>query len=217
MTGMSTFLRNAILDAKLNGASFTVTTPHLSLHTGDPGATGASEVTNSGGSTYARQDVSAAFAAAASGSVASNADVDFANMPAAVITHFGLRDDETAGNFLQGRAIRPTPEVKGVFSAEADDDLFTAKAHGLTTNDPVVFNAEGLGVTLPTGVTAETVYYVIASGLTTDVFKVSATLGGATINVTADGNGRFLKVSPKTTNLADTLRFNSGDIVDTII
>jgi TP901-1 family phage major tail protein len=34
-----------------------------------------------------------------------------------------------------------------------------------------------------------TSYYVIASGLTADAFKVSATSGGSTINIDADGTG----------------------------
>jgi hypothetical protein len=38
---------------------------------------------------------------------------------------------------------------------------------------------------------------VISSGLTADVFKVSTTIGGSTINLTDDGTGnhKFLKVS----------------------
>lgn len=64
----------------------------------------------------------------------------------------------------------------------AATDLFTAVAHGLAADDPVVFG----GLTGGAGITAGTTYYVIASGLTADAAKVSATLGGASINFTTD-------------------------------
>ena len=36
--------KNAILDAIFNATAYSVATPYISLHTADPGATGASEV-----------------------------------------------------------------------------------------------------------------------------------------------------------------------------
>ncbi len=53
--GMSETLRNELLDALGNASAYSVATPYVSLHTGDPGTNGASEV--SGGS-YARQSAS---------------------------------------------------------------------------------------------------------------------------------------------------------------
>lgn len=66
----------------------------------------------------------------------------------------------------------------------AATDVFAATAHGLAAGDKVRFRV----LTGATGVTADQVYYVIASGLTANAFKVSATLGGSTIDVTADGS-----------------------------
>lgn len=78
---------------------------------------------------------------------------------------------------------------------EADDELITATGHGLTTNDTVLFEINSTG-TLSAGLTADTEYYVIASGLTSSVFRVSATLGGSTVNITTDGsNVHFLKTN----------------------
>ena len=78
---------------------------------------------------------------------------------------------------------------------EADDELITAASHGLTTNDTVIFEVNSTG-TISAGLTADTEYYVIASGLTTSVFRVSATLGGSTVNITTDGtNVHFLKTN----------------------
>lgn len=75
--------------------------------------------------------------------------------------------------------------VSGV-TVVAGTDLFTSTAHGLVAGTPVVFTTTG---TLPAGVSLNTTYYVIASGLTANDFKVSATLGGSTIDVTDTGTG----------------------------
>lgn len=78
---------------------------------------------------------------------------------------------------------------------EADDDLITATAHGLLEDDTVIFQA-ATGGTISAGITADTIYYVIASGLTANVFKVSTTQDGSTINITSDGTGiQFLKTN----------------------
>lgn len=55
------------------------------------------------------------------------------------------------------------------------------RAHGALAGDAITFTAA------PTGITANSVYYVIASGLTTVAMKVSTTVGGAEVDITADG------------------------------
>ena len=50
----------------------------------------------------------------------------------------------------------------------------------------VVFSTTG---SLPTNFTAGTIYYVIATGLTADVFEVSATNGGGAITAGSAGSG----------------------------
>lgn len=66
-------------------------------------------------------------------------------------------------------------------------NLITANAaHGYTAGDAVQFFTAG---TLPTGISANTTYYVIASGLTATDFKVSATSGGGAITITGSGSG----------------------------
>lgn len=67
-------------------------------------------------------------------------------------------------------------------TATASTDVFAKTAHGYVAGNAVVFS----GLTGGAGVTAGTTYYVIASGLTADAFKVSATQGGSTIDVTTD-------------------------------
>lgn len=61
-----------------------------------------------------------------------------------------------------------------------------ADGHGLEAGAPVSFSTTGA---LPTGLTAATTYYVVASGLTATEFSVSATSGGAAIETTGAGSG----------------------------
>ncbi len=63
-------------------------------------------------------------------------------------------------------------------------DTITITAHGFTTNQSVVFSSTG---TLPTGLTANTVYYV--RDVAANTFKVSATVGGGAVNITVVGTG----------------------------
>lgn len=74
-------------------------------------------------------------------------------------------------------------------------DTINSTAHGLAAGDEVIFETTDSG-TLPGGVTKDTTYYVISSGLTADAFKVSATSGGSTISISSDGSGViYLKTS----------------------
>lgn len=89
-------------------------------------------------------------------------------------------------------AISPTGVfVAGVltlphFTAVAATDLLTTAGHGLVAGTPLRFTTT---TTLPAGLALATTYYVIASGLTADDFKVSATLGGSTVDITSTGTG----------------------------
>ena len=95
----STTLANAQLDAEFNSTAFSITgDPYISLHTGDPGSTGANEVA---GGSYARQQT--AFSAAASKAVTNTAAAVFNGMPAAIVTHVGVWSG--AGVFLRGGAL----------------------------------------------------------------------------------------------------------------
>ena len=58
--------------------------------------------------------------------------------------------------------------------------------HGFVAEQLVMFSTTG---TLPTNFTAWVGYYVIATGLTADVFQVSATKGGSAISAGSAGSG----------------------------
>lgn len=101
-------LENKLLDYWLKATTFTKA-KYVSLHTADPGETGASEVT---GGSYARQQVTNVNWDAAVGGVADNAAaITFANMPAATVTHAGVWDAVTAGNFDGGGALTASKVV----------------------------------------------------------------------------------------------------------
>lgn len=70
---------------------------------------------------------------------------------------------------------------------------FTAPCHGLAAGDKVVFTG---GTEIPCGLSLNTVYFVIATGLTTTEFKVSATSGGSSITVTGSATGTFYVAKP---------------------
>jgi hypothetical protein len=103
MADKSTYMRDGVLNI-LKGTTFTGVTTYVSLHTADPGLTGASEA--SGGS-YARQTVT--FGTIADGGsgrqMANTAAVTYTSMPSATITHVGLWDASSSGNFLYGDAL----------------------------------------------------------------------------------------------------------------
>ena len=101
------WLENAAVDWAFGGSTPTRPSARwVSLHTGDPGDTGANEQNGTNDLGYARK--SATFGAA-SGGVASNSSApswtssDTGDWTQS--THFGVWDAETGGNFLGGGAL----------------------------------------------------------------------------------------------------------------
>ena len=87
---------------------------------------------------------------------------------------------------------------------------FEAYCHGLSANDKVVFTVPNTatsqefigilptGTSIPCGLQLNTVYYVMASGLTGDTFRVSASSGGTEISVSGNASGTFYVAQPIT-------------------
>lgn len=97
-----------------NGRNLAVTgvtggVTHVSLHTADPGATGASEVTG-GAPAYARKAVS--WGAASGGSASISAGVTFDVPASTTITYVGLWNAAAAGTF-EGSAQLSASETFG--------------------------------------------------------------------------------------------------------
>lgn len=77
---------------------------YISLHTGDPGTTGASE------SAATRQQTTWGGAAAG---VATGSQVTFASIAAANYTYFGVWSAVTAGTFNHGNVLTPSMNLGG--------------------------------------------------------------------------------------------------------
>lgn len=77
--------------------------------------------------------------------------------------------------------------VKSVAACTFTDtgDLVGRVAHGYLAGDIVEFPT----IVTTTGITVDTEYFVLASGLVADAFKVSATDGGAALTLTTNGTG----------------------------
>jgi microcystin-dependent protein len=64
--------------------------------------------------------------------------------------------------------------------------VFSSTSHGLVAGDKISLTTTGA---LPTGLAANTDYYVISSGLTANAFEVSASRGGSAVNTTGSQSG----------------------------
>lgn len=76
------------------------TTYYLSLHSADPGTTGASELSGGG---YARQAI--VFSTWASGSTSNNAAISVPNAGTTAVTHIGIWSAATAGTYVTGAPL----------------------------------------------------------------------------------------------------------------
>ena len=196
------FQATAIANIADNAASSPLTNLYMSLHTADPSAGNQStnEITYTG---YAR----VAVARTSGGWTASGNTVS----PVATVT-FGTRTDNGAvvtaswagfgtassgtGKILYSAPIGPG--LQRPFSAVTSGNLFTSPAHGFSNGDNVYCVAGAAG-SLPTGVTAGTLYFIISAS--TDTFQLSTTSGGSSITVSASGDGLVAKVTPMSIGL----------------
>lgn len=153
----------------------------------------------SGGS-YAPQTIT--FGSAAAGAASNSGAINFTGLPGADIV--GVEVWDSAGTPVR---ISYGPLSGGTFAATDTGDVFTAAGHGMTNGTKVAFKAEP-GQTLPAGVTANTIYYVV--GATTNTFQVATTPGGSAVALTSDGSGVFIKV--KSPTAGDTVQFGVGAV-----
>lgn len=140
----------------------------LSLHTAYS-TTGANEVAG-GSPAYARQNVT--YAAASSGSKALTTQPVF-NVPASTIPWIG----KWTGSTFAGMTANGGQEKE--FHVDVSANTVTCYGHAYSNGQTIAF----YGDTPPGGLSEGTIYYVVSA--TTDTFQVSATLGGAAIDITA--------------------------------
>lgn len=97
----------------------------------------------------------------------------------------------------------------------AGSDLIGLRCHGLVAGDVVGFRSDA--GTFPCGMAGVRGYYVIASGLTSDAFKVSTTLGGSSIGISpiaADLTGITYEVGKATSLAGATLDADVKSLID---
>jgi microcystin-dependent protein len=68
----------------------------------------------------------------------------------------------------------------------ASPTVISAAAHGLQIGDQVYFTTTGA---LPTGISPNTLYYIISAGYGANAFQISATRGGSAINTSGSQSG----------------------------
>lgn len=168
-----------------------------SLHTAYS-STGANEAAG-GSPAYARKALTWAVAVVGPPTTkALSAGVTF-DVAAGTYGWLGLWTLVTGGTFLGmlplGAAARRQFNVSD--AADVTANIIDSPAHGLAAGNGIVFWAAS-GAALPTGLTEGTVYYVIATGLTTDAFSVSTTVGGSAVDITANGDGEWQNIVPET-------------------
>lgn len=124
----------------------------------------------------------------------------------------GLYDASTAGNLLGIAPIGNAAQIWGVANVVAATNVFTdLEGQTLAADDRVTFVAvEDLAV--PTGITAGTIYFVLAGSLTSTTFTVSATSGGAALDVTADGSVFWMRTVIQPFVVSGNLTVASGQL-----
>lgn len=102
---ISNYLENKLLDT-LGAVSFSVATPYVKLHTGDPGEA----ATSAAAGETTRKLIG--FSAAASGSMVSSATITWTNVASTeTYSHWSLWDASTAGNALWSGAFATSAAV----------------------------------------------------------------------------------------------------------
>lgn len=107
----------------------------------------------------------------------------------------------------KGLRLRP---AGGTFTVTiATPGVFTKTAHGFIAGDALVFSTTGA---LPSGLTAGATYYVIATGLTANTFRVSTALGGSAVNTTGTQSGTHTVTAQKrNVTLGNTITVDLND------
>lgn len=106
--------------------------------------------------------------------------------PASAASHFDV-DGGSLGGVAPIYLYNSATTKSQVSISNGSPAIVSWQAHALAVNQEVVFTNSGGA--LNAGLTAGTIYYVIAAGLTNAGFEVSASVGGAAINTSDAGSG----------------------------
>jgi hypothetical protein len=208
---LTTFGQNAVGDEiyNLGAGTFPTVEAWHSLHSADPGLTGANELTG-GSPAYARkQNTYPAF----SGGTQDNDTAILFDVPAGDVVGWGIWDAATAGNCYQTGWFSTVSGLAVVRTADATANDVQSQTHGLVNTDRVVFEVvEGLTVPAGLAVGPATIYFVISTGLTTDAFRVALTSGGAAVDITGNGSAIWRKVVVTNFGGQGQFQINAGEL-----
>jgi hypothetical protein len=167
----STVAKNAMLNA--------LSLANASLHSGFPGQTGASEISG-GAPAYARKAITVGSASGEARTL--TAGVTFDVGAGTTVRWLGFWD--SGSTVFQ--AYAPNGGTPREFVVDPSTDTFRSPAHGYANTQKIVF----YNGTMPGGLTEGTIYFVVSAA--TDTFQVSATSGGAAIDITSAGSSGVL-------------------------
>ena len=182
------FNATAIANIADNAASSPATNLYFSLHTADPGEAGNQTTSEMSYTSYARVAVARTSGGwtVASGQVTNAATITFPKCT-------GVADSQTALYWGIGLASSgsgtleysgPLGTLLGIGTGKASNDTVTIPGlSGLSVNDKMAVIAVP-NATVPAGVTEGTTYF--AKTVSTNDVTLSATSGGALLDITAD-------------------------------
>lgn len=168
---------------------------YVGLHTADPGEAGDQTTGEIAYTGYARVAVARSGAGwtVSANQVSNAALVTFGQMTGGAggtVTHLSVGIASSgAGKVLYKGPLGTS--IQGPFTAAVTDTI-TIPGHTLVVDDRVAFYA-AFGSSLPTGITEGTLYWVKTSA--TDTITISATQGGATLDITGVGDGVCIKAT----------------------
>lgn len=203
--GLNTNGRNATLSGGLGNAI-----THLSVHSAIPDSAGSNELA---GGSYARQAVT--WAAAASGARSNSGTITHPIPAGGTAAFYGYWGALSGGTFYgwAPRLSAAGDAVAGfgtVDSAGVTGNLIQSGAHGLSNDMRLALTAV-LSESLPTGLAATTLYYVV--GATTNTFQLATTSGGSAVDITGQGELFYQRVVPEAFATAGELVAAAGALV----
>lgn len=204
------FIAAASKDSMLDQLG-TITT-HASLNTAYSN-TGANEVTG-GSPAFARKAIT--WASSSGGVKALNGTLPAFDVASGTTVPWWSGWSALTSGTFRFMALLGGQTMRGCMVETSTDitnnDIFSA-AHGYTADQRVVFWPVSNG-SLVTGLTVGTVYWVIATGLATDSFRVSTTQGGSAVDITAGQPVAMFaqRGIPQTTVTQDVLTFGATQI-----
>ena len=145
------------------------------------GGDNVTAVSVAGGGTLYVEAPTVTFSGGAGSSAAATATISGGAVTAITVTNVGSAYTSVPTVTIpKARVTIPTSGIN------TTTDVISYTAHGLSAGDSVAYNNGG--GTSATGLTSGTTYFVIASGLTANAFKVSATSGGTAVDISGTGN-----------------------------